>query len=287
MRYYFVYKTTNKINKKFYIGVHATDNLDDNYLGSGKYLADAIQHYGKDCFEREILSFHSSYEEALQKESELVTIELVESNDCYNLTLGGGKPPLMQGETHPLFGKSRPDSSKRMTENNPSKGKFAKNSHSFGTLVVYDTTTKKNIRVKKDDTRIITGEVIPINKGKVTVRDKEGSVFQVAKDDPRYVSGELIHISKGKTRTFSDEEKEQKYKTRRGQKRSVETKKKMSGRTAWNKGKTGYKTNAGQKISKMLKGNPKPLVKCPHCNKEGGVSVMKRFHFERCKSICV
>jgi hypothetical protein len=28
---------------------------------------------------------------------------------------------------------------------------------------------------------------------------------------------------------------------------------------------------------------PRPIVKCPHCGKEGGVNNMYRYHFENCK----
>ena len=35
---YLVYQTTNLINGKLYIGVHATDKLDDGYLGSGTVI---------------------------------------------------------------------------------------------------------------------------------------------------------------------------------------------------------------------------------------------------------
>jgi hypothetical protein len=31
-KYNYIYKTTNLINNKFYIGMHSTDNLDDGYL---------------------------------------------------------------------------------------------------------------------------------------------------------------------------------------------------------------------------------------------------------------
>ena len=197
MKYYFTYKTVNKHNGKFYIGVHATNNIKDSYLGSGKYLNDAIQHYGKDAFEREIINFHPTYEAALIEESQLVTQSLIDRPDCYNLTLGGGMPPLMQGSNHPLFGKKRPDSSKRMLTNNPSKGKFGSESSTFNTVTVYDPELKKNIRVSKNDTRYISGELNSINKGKITVKDKEGNIFHVEKNDTRYISGELIPNTKG------------------------------------------------------------------------------------------
>jgi len=40
-----VYKTTNIVNGKYYIGV--TNGKDPGYLGSGRVLLSAIKEYGK------------------------------------------------------------------------------------------------------------------------------------------------------------------------------------------------------------------------------------------------
>jgi|AntAceMinimDraft_10_1070366.scaffolds.fasta_scaffold61459_5 hypothetical protein len=89
-KYNYFYKIINKINGNFYYGVHKTDNLNDNYLGGGVRLRYAKKKYGEENFEKEILEFFDTYEEALDLESEIVNEQLVLDPSCYNLTLGGG-----------------------------------------------------------------------------------------------------------------------------------------------------------------------------------------------------
>lgn len=88
--YYTVYKITNLVNNKIYIGIHQTNNLDDGYMGSGAYLNRAKLKYGLENFTKEYLYFLDSYEDMCNKEKELVNKDFLLREDVYNLTLGGG-----------------------------------------------------------------------------------------------------------------------------------------------------------------------------------------------------
>jgi len=87
---YTVYKVTNTINYKFYIGVHSTNNPNDSYIGSGKIIKDAVKKYGRENFKKEILFIFDTLTEALDKEKEIVNEDFVKDNNTYNISLGGG-----------------------------------------------------------------------------------------------------------------------------------------------------------------------------------------------------
>ena len=87
--FYTIYKTTNLINNKIYIGKHKTKNINDLYYGSGILIAEAIEKYGIENFTKEILYIFDNEEEMNQKEAELVTEEFCLREDTYNLCPGG------------------------------------------------------------------------------------------------------------------------------------------------------------------------------------------------------
>lgn len=87
--YYTIYKTTNKINGKIYIGMHATNNPFDDYLGSGKHLKRAIEKYGPDNFQKEILHIFDNEEDMKKKEAEIITEDFCNRLDTYNIIPGG------------------------------------------------------------------------------------------------------------------------------------------------------------------------------------------------------
>lgn len=84
---YTVYKITNMLNNKFYIGVHKTENPNDSYMGSGIAVKRAIEKYGKENFVKDILFITDVKEEAYKKEAEL-TVDYINEN-CYNMKQGG------------------------------------------------------------------------------------------------------------------------------------------------------------------------------------------------------
>lgn len=86
---YTIYRVTNNINGKFYIGKHQTENPNDGYYGSGVALQRAIRKYGKENFYKEILFVFETEEEMNEKERELITEELINSEKCYNMMHGG------------------------------------------------------------------------------------------------------------------------------------------------------------------------------------------------------
>jgi len=175
-RYHTVYRTTCLPNGKQYIGVHSTDILDDEYLGSSKSLKDDIRLFGTDCFDKEILIIYQDRQLALQKEKELVDLCWIHRKDTYNLSEGGAAYPHGYRVFSPehraklsLAGRKKTLSPEHRTRiSNATRGK----------LVSPETRNKiRNARLGKhlsDEARakITASHRIPERKQKMTARRK-------------------------------------------------------------------------------------------------------------------
>lgn len=113
-----IYKTTNLINGKIYIGKDKYNN--ENYLGSGKILKQAIQKYGRENFKKEIIE--ECENEKLWLEREIYWIEYFNSTKVgYNIALGGNGGDTISN--NPNKDDIRKRHSDWMKENNPTKGR--------------------------------------------------------------------------------------------------------------------------------------------------------------------
>lgn len=143
---YYIYKTTNTSNNKIYIGVHKTDNPNDEYLGSGKWIKRAIKKYGKDKFIKEILYEYDNKKDAYLKESQIVTSEFIEDVNNYNLNVGG-KGGFGHINNNGLNGNSKSQlSQKLLRENDP---EWVQNK-SRNCSIVIKSQFESGVRSKKD-----------------------------------------------------------------------------------------------------------------------------------------
>lgn len=120
----------------YYIGAHKTKNINDGYMGSGKYIKLAIEHYGIKNFDKEILFDFLTEDEMWEKER-----ELVDFNDemSYNMKEGGSGGwtavnEKLTPEHYKTAGKKGSDAFRKKMESDPE----FKNRHS--------ETSRKNIK---------------------------------------------------------------------------------------------------------------------------------------------
>ena len=88
--YGYIYKITNLITDKIYIGQHIGEEFDKKYFGSGKLLKDAIKKYGKKNFKKEILEFCQTEEDLNEREKYWIfQLNSTDKNVGYNISFGG------------------------------------------------------------------------------------------------------------------------------------------------------------------------------------------------------
>lgn len=152
--FYYLYEIRNNINGKIYIGVHKTKNLNDDYMGSGKIIRDAITKYGINNFTKIIIEYFNNEIDMYNREKEIVTDEFLLREDVYNIRRGGtggfdfiNKNELNRASEHGTKG-AIATNNKRKTDLEKDKlfkersGNIFKKLHQEG-KIKYDTFTGK------------------------------------------------------------------------------------------------------------------------------------------------
>lgn len=165
-KFYFVYLTTNLINGKQYVGDHSTNKLNDNYLGSGKIIIDAIRKHKRKNFKREILEFCYTKQEAFEAQEKYIKEYNTLSPNGYNVSPKGGL--CISGclkhtdETKQKMSNSQklaytPERRKNVSENNKNR------------IITEEQKIKQSISMKgKKHTEKTKNKISESNKGKIS-----------------------------------------------------------------------------------------------------------------------
>jgi len=142
-RYHFIYKTTNVLTNRYYIGMHSTDNLDDGYLGSGKRLRYSINKYGEENHIREIIEFLPNRKSLINKEKEIVNLNEIAKTDCMNLMVGGEGGRGFTVEQQKKNAVKSNKKQKQLKEDNPEWYRKKCENISLGNKKIYDEGKRK------------------------------------------------------------------------------------------------------------------------------------------------
>lgn len=193
-RFHYLYKITNLINGKYYYGVHSTYYLGDGYWGSGVLIKKAIQKYGKNNFSKEFIEFFSNEKDMYEKEKKFIDESIVNDPQSYNLMEGG-----LGNECGYILGKFK-DTGEfiKIKKDDPRWGSQEVISVNSGFHPVYDNELKKYRRVTLDE---LEGNknLSPIFQGTIMVYDIIDKIYKrVDVNDPDRKNGRYISPSKGK-----------------------------------------------------------------------------------------
>ena len=262
-KHHYIYKTTNILSGRYYLGMHSTNNLDDGYLGSGTYLRRALNKHGKENFAREILEFCKTRKELKSREADIVNLQEIAKMNCMNLRVGGS------GEDY----KSIITTETRKKMSNSALG----NTSALGNI--HNADVRKKIseagkgRECSVETRCKLSEAIMGHSVSEETRKKisESNIGNYHTD----VTKEKLRISSlGRTHSM----KTRKKISDANKNPSDEIRKKMS------EFQSGKVTSEETKIKiGIANSKPQKKVKCPYCNQSGGITNMKRYHFDNCK----
>lgn len=191
---YLIYRTTNTVNGKIYIGKHQTSNLEDTYLGSGIALKRAIVKYGRESFARDILHVCESESHMNDLERAIVNEDFVARSDTYNMCIGGEGGPIFKGRSHSDLTRSKlSELAKRRVITDDRRRKISESN--TGRSV--SAETRKKISDKAKD-RLSNG-ISPETRKKMSDARKQRYVGDAGDGIKQRISDSMMGKNKGKS----------------------------------------------------------------------------------------
>jgi len=213
-----IYKTTNTINNKTYIGQDSHNN--PKYFGSGTNLKLAIKKYGKENFTKIILEKCETKEQL--NEREIYWIDKLEPD--YNITKGGDNGGWNLGKHHSEESKIKMSENRKGKQMGKQNGNYGGNKGSKNPF--YNNKHTKESREKMSKTK------------------KEEQWIEKHREQLSKASKGNISWCKGLTKETDE----------RLAKAGEKISKNNKGKPAWNKGKTDiYSVETRKRISEGLK----------------------------------
>ena len=186
-RYHYFYKIINTENNYYYYGIHTTDNLDDNYKGSGNRLNSAYKKYGLRVFTKYILKFFNSRKELLNYEKEIVTEKLCNKLECYNIAVGGNSKKSLLISVRDNDNNWLQISRKEFLDN-PNKYKH----HSKGRIVLNNGILHKYVLPNELDKYLsegwIKGEIEHYTSNRISINKNNKQKLVLKEDLDKYLS---------------------------------------------------------------------------------------------------
>ena len=178
--YFIIYETTNTINNKKYIGKHITDDMADDYLGSGIHLGHAIQKYGRDNFSKKILFVYDNEYEMNQMEIEMVNEAIINDAMYYNIALGGQGGNIVLSVGHPLYEKTCKSISMAALNRSNEMSDIVKQLHKEKRVGMYGKSQSEHQKQK-------VSEVQTGRKKTVLEIQRQQESYRITLDDPNYI----------------------------------------------------------------------------------------------------
>ena len=176
-KYYYIYKITNLINNKTYIGQRKTNKSPetDSYFGSGKLIKLAIKKYGINFFNKDIIENCKNWEELNIKEKTWIKKSNSLYPNGYNICKGG-RGGISCGELHPLYNKHQTTETKHKISE-----KLKGTKRSLESIEKQKTTNKNNpIKMPKESRQKIS----ILKKGKKQSKEHLEALSKIRKGKP-------------------------------------------------------------------------------------------------------